>query len=369
MKINHFSFEEKSLGWRLEETHFERLTLLVGASGVGKTRILSAIVALQRVAQGEIQQRGRAWRIGFSIGDSNYIWEGEFEAQAHIKFEKLYLQDALILNRTADEIVFNGAPTVRLPQKESCIFLLRYEPQIEPIAQGFARIVFSNYHQQINNSAIHELSRLMMQKKEYDSLKKIQESQLTILGKLYLCQTGSRKTFERLKQRFCDIFPQVENLRIAPSTEISYNKSSPVENYPIIQIKEKSVDNWIIQHRISAGMLRTLLQIAELYLCADDSILLIDEFENSLGINCIDQITSDIQSSRRGLQFILSSHNPYIINAISPKYWKLITRADGIIRTQNIDQFDIGNSRHSAFMQLLQLEAYQTGCADTLNKQ
>ena len=45
----------------------------------------------------------------------------------------------------------------------------------------------------------------------------------------------------------------------------------------------------------------------------DGSVILIDEFENSLGVNCLDEITEDVVKESRRLQFILTSHHPYII--------------------------------------------------------
>jgi predicted ATP-binding protein involved in virulence len=134
-----------------------------------------------------------------------------------------------------------------------------------------------------------------------------------------------------------------------------------LKDYPFIQIKEKSVKDWINQSRISSGMFRTLMQLSELYLCSEGTVFLIDEFENSLGINCINEITGDILASRRQLQFILTSHHPYIIDTIGFEHWKLVTRNAGTIKTHNIEKFGIGKSKHSAFMQLLQLEEYQTG--------
>ena len=35
MTISDFKFEDKSLDWHLEKFHLNKLTLLVGASGVG----------------------------------------------------------------------------------------------------------------------------------------------------------------------------------------------------------------------------------------------------------------------------------------------------------------------------------------------
>ena len=43
MKINNFNFRNNSQNWHLENTYLDNLNLLVGASGVGKTRILKAL--------------------------------------------------------------------------------------------------------------------------------------------------------------------------------------------------------------------------------------------------------------------------------------------------------------------------------------
>ena len=83
------------------------------------------------------------------------------------------------------------------------------------------------------------------------------------------------------------------------------------------QIKEIGVPEWIGPECISSGMFKSLVHISELYLSTDGTLFLIDEFENSLGINCIDELTTDILQSGRKLQFILTSHHPYIINCYS----------------------------------------------------
>ncbi len=108
-------------------------------------------------------------------------------------------------------------------------------------------------------------------------------------------------------------------------------------------------------------MVRTLKHLSEIYLCAEGTVFLIDEFENSLGINCINEIMSDILNSGRQLQFIITSHHPYIINSIKYTDWKLVTRNANMINTHNVEKFNIGKSKHDAFMQLIQLEEYQTG--------
>lgn len=380
MKIIRFSFENKDFEWKLEEIKFNKLNLLVGASGVGKTQILKALVSLKEIAEGK-SVNGVKWFIEFETLDkTKYIWEGEFENKGSLPliknndsenrknkpkiiFEKLYSNGNEIIDRNREKIIFNGQPTLKLSQEESILHLLKEEDLIKPVNQSFKKINFNDYADSVNASKYINLDNLISLDKsfeEFDSMEKIQESDLDIILKLfYSSKIENDNTFSRIKQRFNDIFPQIEDIKVAPLDK----KDIPsfLKDYLFVQIKQKNVVNWIEQGRISSGMFRTLLQLSELYLSAKGSIFLIDEFENSLGINCINEITNDILTSRRQLQFILTSHHPYIINNIEFKNWKLVTRNGGIIKAHDMSEFEIGHSKHEAFMQLLQLEEYHTG--------
>ena len=117
---------------------------------------------------------------------------------------------------------------------------------------------------------------------------------------------------------------------------------------------------------MSSGMYRTLLLLSEIYLCADGSIILIDEFENSLGINCIRDITDEILRTGRNIQCIITSHHPFIINNVEFQYWKLLTRNGGTIKAHDITEKLSEKSRYERFMQLIQLDEYQTGLEEVL---
>ncbi len=78
MKIKSLQYVNNALEWKLEHVEFKHKTLLVGASGVGKTQILKAIMDLRQIASGS-SVNGVAWVIEFSTLDgSNYRWEGAF---------------------------------------------------------------------------------------------------------------------------------------------------------------------------------------------------------------------------------------------------------------------------------------------------
>lgn len=381
MIISRFSFEEKSLNWKLHEILLNKLTLLVGASGVGKTQMLKSIHNLKSIAEGE-SLNGVAWNVEFKTLDGGqYIWEGEFENKgisiiindndeddkknkSKVHFEKLYLNGKLIVDRKNETILFNNVPTIKLSQQESVLSLLREEDIVKPAFEGIKKIHFSDQSNSASFSRGFNFSFLNANKyiKKYNTIEKIQESDLDTELKLYFIFKIANDTFNLIKERFIDIFPQVSDIKVAPLENFERGDLPDIlRDYPYIQIKEKDVEHWISQNRMSSGMYRTLIQLSELYLSAAGTIFLIDEFENSLGINCINEITNDILNSRRNLQFILTSHHPYIIDSIPYENWKLVTRHTGIVEAHDISEYNFGKSKHSAFMQLLQLDEYQTG--------
>lgn len=374
MTILSFKFEDKSLNWKLEEFSLSKLTLLVGASGVGKTRILKSLMALKQISKGEFIN-GIAWKIEFqTLGNKKYIWEGEYENKEsdifidvddekdspQIKFERLLLDDELIIDRKADQILLMNKPIIKLAQEKSIIHLLKEEEKIKPAYEGMRKLDFIDYSYSV---MVNRLAGIRDENiiEEYNTLEKIRESNLPTVIKLYILQKIDLKTFNIIIQRFTEIFPQVEDIKVSTAVEKGHRIYDSIKDILLVHIKEKGVEEWIKQTRISSGMFRTLMQLSELYLCAEGTVFLIDEFENSLGINCINEVTRDILSSDRKLQFILTSHHPYIIDTIGYNYWKLVTRNAGIVKTHNMDKFNIGKSKHSAFMQLIQLEEYQTG--------
>lgn len=373
MKIINFRYEDKALEWRLENLSLDKITLLVGASGAGKTQILKALMNLKKIAEGK-SLSGVAWYLEFETLDKNhYIWEGEFEIQEtlfleeidfeesnlpKIVFEKLYLNAVSIVNRNNYQIIFKGQITIKLSQNESVLHLLKEESMVKIANESLRKLHFSNQLGFAETMGTEQFSYNKKNLNKYNSLSKIQQSDFRTSIKLFLLSSLKEDhTFELIKNRLISIFPTIEDFQVKLEKQGFFGTNHIIK----IQIKEKGVNQWIELQRMSWGMVRTLKQLSELYLCAEGTVFLIDEFENSLGINCINEITQDILASKRQLQFVLTSHHPYIIDAIPFDHWKLVTRNASVIKTHNIDKFNIGKSRHSAFMQLIQLEEYQTG--------
>jgi len=377
MYIKSLIYEDQSTGWKLEKIEFKPLTLLVGISGVGKTQILKALLNLKEISHGK-SLNGLKWEIEFKTSKGHDCkWCGAFENKGfiselitafvkdeygkdkpYINNEQLFIDGKQIIDRNSTGITFNDKKTVKLSQQESVISLLKEEDVIKEIHEDFEEILFEDNTMTINGFQIND--EITLKLKKYKNLKDIRNSNENIKTKLCLLYKNQKKLFEEIENAFIDIFPYIENIKIEPIGDC-YKQLPFFQESPLIQIKEKNVSHWIDEFIISSGMLRTLIHIAELYLCADNTVILIDEFENSLGINCINDLTSSLVSSERNLQFIITSHHPYIINNIGISHWKLVTRKGGVVTAIDAEKFGIGKSKHQAFTQLLNLDAYKDG--------
>ena len=280
-----------------------------------------------------------------------------------IEMEKLFINDIQVVSRDKDGIFFKGDKTVKLSQKNSVISLLKEEDIIFSIYSSFSKILFEDFYNKDRNGMLGILlsNELEPNDSQYSNLDRIRNSGEKLSKKLHLTFLNAPKDFEYIKNSFIEIFPYVEDIKIEPIEVLWGNAPRSIKGMPFIQIKERGIENWVNEIQFSSGMYRTLMHIAELYLCADGTVILIDEFENSLGINCIDEITRSIITEKRDLQFIITSHHPYIINNINIENWKLITRKSGVVKNRNTSQLNIGKSKHEAFIQLVNLDAYVEG--------
>lgn len=126
------------------------------------------------------------------------------------------------------------------------------------------------------------------------------------------------------------------------NVKVSVNRESNNSYTFLFEIKEEGLDNWISQWQISSGMYRTLTYLIEILSAPEESVIVIDEFENSLGINCMPELTDFILDKSPQLQFILTSHHPYIINNIHWKNWQLGSRFNNkirVIKAVSLDKF------------------------------
>lgn len=366
MRIKSITYIDHLTGWNIQDLKFDYLTLLVGASGVGKTKILRAILDVAKIARGK-SCNGVEWKVTFEQASLEYIWSGQFELTPEDDvnfFEKgennyIILKEELIcggqrvVERDKNKLLFLGNETVKLDAAQSVIVLLKEEPIIKPVTSAFIQI----YQLENANEGIRVSPSLSKKREQIKDILSVHDSRFLLpVEKLFVLHKNGLQEFNDIKSIFMNIFPLVE--------DIDFTKERFFDGtvIPLLKIKEKGVSSWIMQNEISSGMFRTLSQITILVLAQDGDVILIDEFENGLGVNCIDRLAEQIIEPEKDVQVIMTSHHPYIINNIPFKRWKIVTRTTSDVSVLSADDLKIGeHSKHEAFMQLIQTKAFKTG--------
>jgi AAA domain, putative AbiEii toxin, Type IV TA system len=380
VRIHTFSYEDRETGWRLEDAAFDQLNLLVGVSGVGKTRIIEALrtvtsVAIDRPAPLPLAK----WSLRFEHDEVQYEWSAHISLSntqrggRAFEVERIVRNRVPLIERTGNELLFDGEPQRKLDLTTSAIDLLSPEEKVEPIGAALELMLFSllsgEHHHEAHrpfdfpehwvtpDEIVVERRAHLADQPRLERLSGNDRDAATrsafVFG-LYLMQEVYPAQFNALFERFREVFPSVDALRVVRDRAASRERFS-------VELKE-STDAWIPQSHISAGMLRTLVYLAEFETAPSSSVILIDEFEASLGINCLPAVT-DAMLSRDDCQFIVTSHHPYVINHVDAVHWKLIERRGSAVRLIAASTLPALSraSRHESFLRLINLDAYADG--------
>lgn len=385
MRIQSLRYCDTHSEWELSELAFyDDLTLLVGISGVGKTRILQAVSTLRQIAQGETEPRrwGTSWELVFSNDQGRrFRWTGELEEkpasdvqteeddvgiyyiapkrEEHVprpKFKREFLSvdDSTLIERDEMGIKLDGKTTPKLSPYESVVHLLREEDQISPAATCFDQVLMVD-HSDDNTSYRHYPARMIDELNEQlPDIDSIRKANLSTRIKLALVSNSNSEIFRQIVSRFTEVFPQVETVAIR-------RVRTRYEDLYQLQIKEHGVARWIPEHKFSSGMSRTLMHLSRMQLWPDGMVVLVDEFENSLGVNCINFVTEDMVQQSRRLQFIITSHHPYIINTVDVANWKIVSRNGMVVSAERATDLGLKSSSHESFIKLLNLPQYESG--------
>ncbi len=172
---------------------------------------------------------------------------------------------------------------------------------------------------------------------------------------LYFAHQYDKTRFDDVEYEFTAIFPFIGKILI--STHDSVQETGVREAF-VIELQTVSGEV-IKQQKISSGMLKTLSILCHLYLTEPTTSIVIDEIENSLGVNCLPDILSQLLSS--GHQIILSSHHPKIINKIPIKHWLIVNRNGKKVKVSRAVEAGIGKGNHEAFTKLMNSKLYANG--------
>lgn len=381
MRLKSLTFEDKRTGWTLDDLRLDRFNLLVGASGVGKTRILRAIRTVHEFGRGDDDsspEEGLHFDIRFEHEGTDYTWQFDSAARGLslgpneaggatgdsspvILAEHLHSSvDGQLVERDQNRFLFKNKALPILNRSASALQLLD-EPSIERLRQAFAERFLSATEVRSTTQVVVDARGLA---KRLSSTLEVLRNFVGLhpVIKAFVLQEGFAEQFKGLEQLFIDIFPSVEDVVVDRQESVS-----PVDgrsrDYLSFKLKERGVPSWIEAHDISSGMARTLNHLVELMLAPAGSVVLIDEFENSLGVNCMGPLTDFILSRANDLQFIITSHHPYIINNIPKAYWKIVRRKGSTVRVTPASEIPAlqGPSAQDDFVRLINSPEFEEG--------
>lgn len=372
MKILEYHFRDVGgPGWNFARITFGKINLLVGDTATGKSRLLNTIFNLGRFAVSK-EFFGGHWDIMFEHSGATYTWnlqteqkeiEGVFDSI--IKKEDIYKHEngklIPLVQRNDKTFIFQNKEVPKLSLKETSISLLKEEELIRPLYEAFSiiqrRLFYADALQRVSD--LQTIQERQFQKKD---LKILFNAGLNLSANLYILSKHFNDTYNVIIEQYKKVFPFVHQTRVTNLTELEPNIRVP-GFIPVFSIREPGSDRWIPITELSSGMQKVLLILSDVYILPVGGVYVIDEYENSLGINAIDFFPHFVLDIEKDVQFFVTSHHPYIINEIPPNNWYIFHR-DGMNVSIRYGQELVeryGKSKQQAFIQLINDPLSQKG--------
>ncbi len=379
MKLKSLVFKELlPNGWEIGPISFQDLNLLVGGSGAGKSRTMNSIFNLARfIASNILLKVPLECKIIF--GDDLFTYEWEIKTQkkeetadlCNVVKERLSKTDndsgekLILIFRNEDKNEFSGTILPKLDLYSSLIYILREEEQIKPVFLLFKHIVKRNFFDNSLSEGMAYQNIPAPIEKEFSETKNVYTlltKNTTINGILYLLKQHDEQKYNAIINSFKDIFENILECGVDFSQELMINipNSEPMVSF---WIKEKNVDRQIFSQEMSSGMQKVLMILTDLIALPKDIIYLVDEYENSLGVNAIDFLPSLLNEYANDRQILITTHHPYLINKIPIANWLLINRHGSKVTAipgKTLSE-SYGNSRQDSFIKLVNDPRYTMG--------
>lgn len=375
MRIRNFKYHEPtSEGWTLDPIALTpHINLLVGESGAGKTRLLNMLFNISSFVATNQSFCPGVWSMHFEHDGVSYVWEYsgfvDSEDEGVIQSEKFWIGDLskidnLILDRDLKTTKFNGVVVPTLPKGTSALHAFREDESLVAPCDAFRKIKRRNFFGQDLAHAVSLQSAPIGLIKRLGKSKKIEDlffAPLTLNSLMHILEIHFPKKFAAIVEQFQIAFPNIESMYTKGASEL-YNVQH-TGNAAVLLLKERNVEKPIPLSEISSGMQKVLLILADVIASPSNSLYMIDEYENSLGINAINFLPSFLAEFGEDRQFILTTHHPLLINAIPVSSWFVFHR-DGVHISVKFGaelEEKYGKSKQQRFTQLLNDPFYSRG--------
>jgi len=355
-------------GWQFSNVELDgKLNLMVGGTGSGKTRFLNTIFNMALFALNKHPSSNAEWDVKIEHDGNVYAWSITIDRTPEgtvITKEKLSKRtkdkEDVIVEREGFDFKFNGKPLPKLSERESSIYLLKNEELIKPLSQFFSRVMRRYFSEDAlrQTCTLHVLDDKTLKKFESTvDLNELFAMDLGLNAKLWFLDKHFPELYSVICEYYKDIFPFIRQVKVKKE-KVPFPGVTPG-----FFIKEKKVDNWIRLDQLSSGMQKVLLILTDICTLPEGATYIIDEYENSLGINAIDFFPDFLTEFQPDAQIIVTSHHPYLINNIHPNNWFVFHRkgSEVIIKRGTELSKSLGKSKQQYFINLINDPFYAEG--------
>lgn len=365
MRIIAYEFADlRAGGMSFSKVEMGKVNLIVGDTGSGKTRFLNTIFNLGSSVTGQRQLGGPSrWELTFDHQGIQYGWQIRTDIAPYnrpiVVKEHLWQQTnssrITIVHRTPQGFSFKDSELPKLSSDSLSISILKEEDSIRPLFEAFSLILRRYFHA----DALKTIMPVSVPNPEFfqvpiDNLLQLHTMDLPLNLKLYQLAKNFPEIYENICYNFTNVFSSIKDISIKDVKEL-VPSSKLLGPTPVLCVKEKNIKKWIGIDQLSSGMQKVLLILTDTLSLPSGGMYLIDEYENSLGVSAIDFLPSFIIGLEKDIQFIITSHHPYIINKIPVENWLVFGRKGGKVTVRygqsNIDIY--GRSKQESFIKLI----------------
>jgi hypothetical protein len=373
MKIISYESNAGPNDLHFSKMYFSQLNLIVGDSATGKTRLLNTIFNGGVMAV----QRGKlfvgSWDITLEHQNQLYRWviqTGGEKGDEKVQSEKIAKlkengEEEVLVLRTPNTFIFADKELPQIGSRETSITLFQEEDLIKPLYLAFSSIMRRSFFGPDLEmaGALESVPQIFLEKiKKSRNKDDLFPLGLGLNGRLYILSQYFKDTYERICKEFMTVFPFVLNYDLLNAEKFGFHSPG---FFPVFAVRERHMgETWIPLDQLSSGMKKVLLILTDIFTMPENGgVYLLDEYENSLGINAINFFPSILFESGTKSQFIITSHHPYIIGNVPVKSWMVLhRRGKEVLVKQGVELEErYSKSKQKAFVQLINDPFYTEG--------
>lgn len=314
------SFGYKELGWELTElSPLKPVNLLVARNATGKTRTIRALQNVTSFMQMKDASMGiRSFEANLKFEDAkNPDWKMDYSFKLNngvVEKEVLVVNGVTLIKRTKATAKYE---TTKInPPSEKLVVQIRRDKDLYP-----------------------EIEQLMLWVEGVTSVSCSDINPFTIIG------TGKYINPYNFSDLVDALSPAEMKKVLTTAKGLGYNIASiktieATKGIRLVQLKERSISNEMVDMQLSSGMLRTLYLLCFVSVIKHNkklSMLLIDDMGEGLDYRRSIDLGKIIfeDCAQNGLQLVASSNDAFLMDVVDIANWQVLRRKGSKVSTIN----------------------------------